>query len=50
LIYTQLVNFENEDEHICKAAMTVEEAKDLIEHGFEHVCVVEDVKLFRKRK
>jgi len=29
---------------------TVEEANDLIEHGFEYVCAVEDVKLFRKRK
>jgi len=29
---------------------TVEEAKGLIEHGFEYVCAVEDAKLFRKRK
>jgi len=50
LIYTQLVNFENQDEFICKAAETVEEAKDLIEHGFEYVGAVEDAKLFRKRK
>jgi len=29
---------------------TEEEANDLIEHGFEHVCAVEDIKLFEKRK
>jgi len=50
LIYMQLVNFENEDERICKAARTVKEAKVLIEQGFEYVCAVEDAKLFRKRK
>jgi len=46
LIYTQPVNFESEDERICKAAVTVEEANGLIEHGFEYVCAVEDVNLF----
>jgi integrase/DNA-directed RNA polymerase subunit RPC12/RpoP len=50
LIYTQLVNFPGEDEFICKAARTVEEAKQLIEAGFEYVCEIENVKLFRKRK
>jgi integrase len=49
LIYTQLVNFEN-DEHICKAATNVKEATELIEAGFEYICDVEGVKLFRKRK
>ena len=50
LFYTQLVNFENEDSYICKAAKTAQEAKELIEIGFEYVCDIEDVKLFRKRK
>ena len=45
-----MVNLENEDEHICKAAKTEEEANGLTEHGFEYVCAVEDAKLFRKRK
>jgi len=49
LIYTQLVDFGN-DEYVCKAAETVEEAHVLIEAGFEYVCEVEGVKLFRKRK
>lgn len=49
LRYTQLVNFK-EDEFICKTAKTVQEASQLIEAGFEYVCEVDDVKLFRKRK
>jgi hypothetical protein len=50
LIYTQLISFPGEDEFICKAAKTVDEAKQLIEAGFEYVCDIDDVKLFRKRK
>jgi integrase len=49
LIYTQLVKFES-DEFLCKVAKTVEEAKVLIEDGFDYVTQVDDVKLFRKRK
>ncbi|MEM3728373.1 MAG: site-specific integrase [Candidatus Bathyarchaeia archaeon] len=49
LIYTQLIP-SNEDDFICKAATTVEEAKQLIEAGFEYVCDIEGIKLFRKRK
>ena len=41
---------EENDEFICKAAKTVDEAKALIEEGFEYLCKFEDVKLFRKRK
>ncbi|MEM3629165.1 MAG: site-specific integrase [Candidatus Bathyarchaeia archaeon] len=49
LIYTQLVNFEA-DEYYSATAKTTEEAKTLIEAGFEYVCDMEGVKLFRKRK
>jgi hypothetical protein len=49
LRYTQLVNFK-EDELVCKTAKTVQEAAQLIEAGFEYVCEIEGVKLFRKRK
>jgi integrase len=49
LIYTQLVTFENED-FICKAASSVKEATELIESGFDYVCEMANVKLFRKRK
>ena len=50
LIYTQLINNEGDDEYICKAAKTVEQAAELIEAGFEYVCEIDGVKLFRKRK
>ena len=50
LIYTQLICSENDDEYICKVAKTVEQAAELIETGFEYVCEIDGVKLFRKRK
>lgn len=49
LLYTQLVNFEN-DEFYSANAKTVEETQKLIEAGFEYVCNFEEIKLFRKRK
>lgn len=49
LRYTRYVNFEN-DEYHSATAKTVEKAKQLIEGGFEYVCDMEGIKLFRKRK
>jgi integrase len=49
LIYTQLVNFPN-DEYVSAVASTVEECRKLIEQGFEYVTEIDGVKLFRKRK
>jgi integrase len=49
LVHTHLVNFQN-DEYVCKVSRTVEEARQLVENGFDYVTDVEDVKLFRKRK
>jgi len=49
LVYTHLINFEG-DEYVCKVAKTVDDAKNLIENGFEYVTDIEDMKLFRKRK
>jgi dihydropteroate synthase len=50
MIYTQLLDFEVEDEWHSATAKTVEEAKELIEAGFEYVCDIDGIKLFRKRK
>ena len=53
LIYVQLEEapFKNrEEEYMCKVAKTVKEAKELVERGFDYVCEVEGVSLFRKRK
>jgi hypothetical protein len=50
LVYTHLVNFESDDDYVCKVAKSVEDAKTLIETGFEFVTDFQDAKLFRKRK
>lgn len=50
LRYTQLVDFPQYEEYVCKTAETVEEAKELVEAGFEYVIDVGLHKLFKKRK
>jgi len=49
MIYTQLISFES-DEYSSAVAKSVEEARKLIEAGFEYVCTYQDTMLFRKRK
>lgn len=48
-IYTHLIEFET-DEYDSATAKNIEEARQLIEDGFEYVTDMEGVKLFRKRK
>ncbi len=49
LIYTQLVNFESSDYHSA-TAKSAEEAKQLVESGFEYACPTpENVTLPKKR-
>jgi integrase len=50
LVYTQLFNFSDNEEFYSATAKSVEEAQKLIEQGFDYVCEVDAVKLFRKRK
>jgi hypothetical protein len=50
LVYVQLVNFNDNDEFYCATATTIDEAKQLIEQGFEYVTEIDGVRLFRKRK
>jgi integrase len=50
LIYTHLVSFSENEEFHSATAKTVDEAKKLIESGFEYVTEMDGVKLFRKRK
>lgn len=40
----------NEDSYVCKVANDVQQARELIEQGFDYVTEIEDAKLFRKRK
>jgi hypothetical protein len=49
LIYTQLVKFEAEGKFNSAIAKTVEEARKLVDVGFEYVCDINGAKLFRKR-
>ena len=49
MLYTHLIDFKGEEYHSA-TAKTVDEAKDLIEKGFEYVTQMDGVKLFRKRK
>jgi hypothetical protein len=49
LRYVQLISFPS-DEFYCATAKDVNEAKALIERGFEYVTEIDGVKLFRKRK
>jgi hypothetical protein len=51
LIYTQLIHFNEEEEnYTCKTASNTNEAKQLIEQGFDYVTEFDGIKLFRKRK
>ena len=50
LIYTQLLNINEEEEYTCKAIDSKEEAMKLIENGFQYVMEVDGYKILRKRK
>ncbi|MBS7613182.1 site-specific integrase, partial [Candidatus Bathyarchaeota archaeon] len=50
LIYTQLIQHEEDDEYVCRAATTVEQASKPIEARFEYVCDINGVKLFKKKE
>jgi len=49
LVYTQLVSFENDQYHSA-VAKNIADAQKLVEQGFEFVCQMDGVTLFRKRK
>ncbi len=49
LLYTQLITFESDD-YSSAVAKTTDEARGLIEAGFEYVCSHDNTMLFRKRK
>jgi len=50
LIYTQLLQSDNEENYTCKVAEDIKQATELIENGFEYVTEIDGLKLFRKRK
>jgi len=50
LVYTHLVEFEEQDQYIVKVANTLEEFSDLLELGYNYVSDYEGFKVLRKRK
>jgi integrase len=52
LIYVQLAEMvsKGENEYICKVAENIEQAKQLVEAGFDYVTEINETKIFRKRK
>jgi len=49
LIYTHLIRFSDE-EYVSAVAKTIDEARKLVEGGFEYVTEMDGLKLFKKRK
>jgi hypothetical protein len=49
VVYPHLIDFEG-DEYHSAVAKSVDEARKLLETGFEYVCQKDDIMLFRKRK
>ncbi len=50
LIYTQLIQFEENENYICKVANTQKEMTELIEHGFDFIHEKDGLAYFKKRK
>jgi len=46
----KILEMVKDDEWVCKTANIIEEAKTLVEHGFEYITEINGTKLFRKRK
>ena len=50
LIYTHLVDFEEDDQFTVQVASNIDEFTSLLENGFEYVSDYQDKKILRKRK
>jgi integrase len=50
LVYTQLLQFEQDENYTCRVAKNIEEATKLIENGFEYIQEIDGIRLYRKRK
>jgi len=49
-LYTEIYGDFLPEDYVCETASTVEEAKKLVEAGFEYVCEINGEQLFRKVK
>ena len=50
LVYTHLVEFEEDDQFIVKVAKSLDEFTELLELGFDHVSDFDGIKVLKKRK
>jgi integrase/recombinase XerD len=50
LIYTQLIHFNEEEEYTVKTATNLQQATELLEHGFTYIQEIDGIRLYRKRK
>jgi integrase len=50
MIYTQLLNLNDDEDYTVKTATNVKEATELLEHGFTYIQEIDGIKLYRKRK
>jgi len=50
MIYTQLIEIEEDPAYTCKMASNLKEAEALISSGFEYISTMDGVQLYRKRK
>jgi len=50
IVYTHLIEPTESDKYISRATRSVAGARALIEAGFQYVCEMDGLKLFRKRK
>jgi integrase len=50
LVYTQLMETQDNEEFVCKIAKTPNEIQELIENGFEYIYDLDNQRFFRKRK
>jgi hypothetical protein len=50
LVYTHLIDFEEDDSFTVRVASSIEEYTTLLESGFEYVSDYEGKKILRKRK
>jgi hypothetical protein len=48
LIYTQLLQFDKDDNYTCKIAQDLQQATELIENGFEYVTEMDGLKSSKK--
>jgi site-specific recombinase XerC len=50
MIYTHLVDFEDDGQYLVKVARDLDEYTEFLENGFEYISDYDNLKVLRKRK